>query len=563
MTQSDVKFYFIEKQYDSIMKERRRKMDTFRVVIFLLSSFGVATSLVFLFLGVMVENLRTIIWKSLASLGIMMAVSTAVLWQDGGIVAARNISIEKSAENAPEVAAAYLPETELEQASLPVELTEENNLPETSPKAVDLLSTFNEEISPKDTMIEETNSSETLMDATSLPTETWQGAYQPEAPAEVENGTDGVMQETMLPVNDYETMSSTLQELQVHYIDVGQGDCTLITCGGQTMLIDAGDNSKGTAIWKYLYDRNITQIDYMIGTHPDTDHIGGMDVILTKFDCGTVIMPEIVNDTKTYQEVIETMDYWGYKNTPPVVGNTYILGDATFTIVAPNRNYGDINNFSIGILLVHGNNRFLFLGDAEEESEMDILQNGLDISAEVLKVAHHGSKTSTSWNLVNAVSPQYAVISCGENNSYGHPSAEVLNTLRAAGVSVYRTDEQGSIIAYSNGQNISFNCAPSESWMAGEPTGTTHENTGSYIENQVENSSVDNGGDNYTWGAEETQGTSDENTAPYVINKRSGIFHKRDCKSVKLMSESNKLFSAKTRDEIVAEGYDPCENCHP
>ena len=541
-------------------------MDTFRVVIFLLSSFGVATSLVFLLLGVLVENLRTIIWKSLASLGIMMAVSTAVLWQDGGIVAARNISIEKSEENAPEVAAAYLPETELEQASRPIESTEENNLPEVFPEAssetVALSSTFNEEISPRDTMIEETNSSETFMDATSLPTETWQEAYLPEAPADVENGTDGVMQETMLPVNDYETTSSTLQELQVHYIDVGQGDCTLITCGGQTMLIDAGDNSKGTAIQKYLYDRNIAQIDYMIGTHPDADHIGGMNVILTKFDCGTVMMPEIANDTKTYQAVIDAMNYWGYQNIPPIVGNTYILGDATFTIVAPNRNYGDTNNSSIGILLVHGNNRFLFLGDAEEEAERDILQNGLDVSAEVLKVAHHGSKTSTSWNLVNAVSPQYAVISCGENNSYGHPSAEVLNTLRAAGISVYRTDEQGSIIAYSDGQNISFNCAPSESWIAGEPTGTTQENIGSYIENQVENSSVDNS-ENYTWGVEETQGTSDENTAIYVLNKNTTKFHYRNCYHVNEMSDKNKLFSNDTRDNIVAQGYEPCKDCKP
>lgn len=534
MTQSDVKFYFIGRQYDSIIKERRRKMDTFRVVIFLLSSFGVATSLVFLLLGVIVENLRTIIWKSLASLGIMMAVSTAVLWQDGGIVAGRNISIEKSEENAPEV----------------------------SPEAVDLSSTFNEEISSRDTMIEETNSSETLMDAMSLPTETWQEAYLSEVPADVENETDGVMQETMLPVNDYETTSSTLQELQVHYIDVGQGDCTLITCGGQTMLIDAGDNSKGTAIQKYLYDRNIERIDYMIGTHPDADHIGGMDVILTKFDCGTVMMPEMANDTKTYQAVIDAMNYWGYKNTPPIVGNTYILGDATFTIVAPNRNYGDTNNSSIGILLVHGNNRFLFLGDAEEEAERDILQNGLDISAEVLKVAHHGSKTSTSWNLVNAVSPQYAVISCGANNSYGHPSAEVLNTLRAAGISVYRTDEQGSIIAYSDGQNISFNCAPSESWIAGEPIGTTQENTGSYIENQVENSSVDNG-ENYTWGAEETQGTSDENMATYVLNLSTKKFHHLNCRDVKKMSDKNKYFSNEGREEIIAKGYEPCGHCHP
>ena len=271
-----------------------------------------------------------------------------------------------------------------------------------------------------------------------------------------------------------EYTSGAFQEgsgLEVHYLDVGQGDCTLILCDGHAMLIDAGDNDKGTAVQSYLESQGVTELDYVIGTHPDADHIGGLDVILYKFDCQTVLMPDFEKDTRTYDDVIQTMKQKCYENTSPRTGETFELGSAVFTIVAPNGEYGDnANDYSIGILLQHGGNRFLFTGDAEEASEADMLENGMDLKADVFKAAHHGSRTANTEEFLNAVDPDYMVISCGQDNSYGHPHAEVMNRLRIMGISVFRTDEQGTIVAHSDGTEITFNMSPDESWKAGEPT---------------------------------------------------------------------------------------------
>lgn len=249
-------------------------------------------------------------------------------------------------------------------------------------------------------------------------------------------------------------------QLEVHYIDIGQGDATLIMCDGDAMLIDAGDNSKGTAVQNYLQKQGIKELDYVIGTHPDADHIGGLDVILYKFDCKTVIMPDIENDTRTYDDVIQTMKTKNYKNTLPKVGDTYSLGSAEFTVIAPNHyDYGDNNNnYSVGIILQNGGHRFLFIGDAEKEAEEDIIENDIDISADVYKVAHHGSDTASTDELLDEVKPQYAVISCGEDNRYGHPDKEVLQRLKQRDIKTYRTDKDGTVIAYSDGSSLTWEC---------------------------------------------------------------------------------------------------------
>lgn len=347
------------------------------------------------------------------------------------------------------------------------------------------------------------------------------------------------------------SQTSDISEMQIHYIDVGQGDCTLILCEGHAMLIDAGKDGKGTAVQLYLQKQGVSKLDYVIATHPDSDHIGGLDVILTKFDCGTILMPDCTNDTTAYRDVIDTMNYRNYKNTLPIVGSTYSLGDAVFTIIAPNSNdYGDnTNNYSIGIKLVHGTNSFIFTGDAEEAAEQDILKNGIDLQADVLKVPHHGSRTASSADFLNSVNPAYAVISCGEGNSYGHPHAEVLNNLRSMGVQVFRTDEQGSIVAVSDGETITFNCAPSESWQAGEPGASQLINSAVAAETEQLYSS--------------TPEPSEAAAAAYIININTGKFHYADCSSVEDMAEKNKLPSSQSRDEIIAQGYVPCKICNP
>ncbi|MBQ9991776.1 MAG: MBL fold metallo-hydrolase [Lachnospiraceae bacterium] len=266
-------------------------------------------------------------------------------------------------------------------------------------------------------------------------------------------------------------LADEVAEMQVHFIDVGQGDATLILCDGEAMLIDAGDDSKGTTVQNYLKKQGVSRLKYLVLTHTDADHIGGSDVIISKFQVDNVFIGDFPKESKVYGDLIDALAYRGYPWSTPEVGSTYTLGTAGITILAPNKAYDDPNNCSIALLVENGEDSFLFTGDAEGEAEADILANGLSVDCDVFKAGHHGSKTSNSTAFLKAASPEITVISCGEGNSYGHPHAATLNTLRSMGVKVYRTDEQGSIIAASTGAGITWNAAPSETWQAGEPKG--------------------------------------------------------------------------------------------
>lgn len=340
--------------------------------------------------------------------------------------------------------------------------------------------------------------------------------------------------------------------LEVHYIDVGQGDATLIKCGSHAMLIDGGNNNKGTTVQLYLKKQGVESLDYVIGTHPDADHIGGLDVIVYKYNCEKVIMPDYEKDTKTYQELVDVIHDKNMKITYPVVGEQYALGEAKFTIIAPNSNSygGNANDYSVAILLEYGKNRFLFTGDAEEASETEMLSNGIELSADVYKVAHHGSRSASTQEFLNAVRPKYAVISCGEGNSYGHPHAEVLNRLRSMGVEVFRTDEQGSIIASSDGENITWNCSATDSWQSGEQT-----------ESDRENAEDENPGDENSGNAISDAVTSEQTT--YVLNTNTKKFHRETCGSVSQIKEENFQKVQMNREELEQSGYSPCKNCNP
>ena len=250
--------------------------------------------------------------------------------------------------------------------------------------------------------------------------------------------------------------SDVTEDLTVHFLDIGQGDCTLLTQGGHAMLIDAGDNDQGTKVQSYLEYLGISSLDYLVLTHPDADHIGGADVVIYKFDCNTILMPERKADTRTYDDVIQAMKSKNYTAIHPEVSDSYAFGESSFTILSPARNYEDSNDCSIVLRLTHGSNTFLFTGDAEEEAENDMLASGIDRSADVLKVGHHGSETSTCYAFLREIMPQYAVISVGKGNTYGHPAESTLSRLRDADVVVFRTDEQGTIICRSDGRNVTF-----------------------------------------------------------------------------------------------------------
>ncbi|MGN0152936.1 MAG: ComEC/Rec2 family competence protein [Lachnospiraceae bacterium] len=328
--------------------------------------------------------------------------------------------------------------------------------------------------------------------------------------------------------------------LEVHYMDIGQGDAILIRQGDSAMLIDAGNNDKGTTVWSYLLSQKVEDLDYAIGTHPDADHVGGLDVVLYKLDCETIFLPACENDTETYRELIQTIGQKNQKVTVPEQGAVYSLGKAKFQILTDtDKDYGEnTNNFSIAIRLTYGDTSFLFTGDAEEEAERDMLASGLVLASDVYKAAHHGADTANTEDFLTAVNPVYCVISCGEDNAYGHPRAGFLNTIRTMGVKVFRTDEQGTIVAVSDGENITFNTSPSDSWKAGEPRG-------SYVSIANEN---------------ETGTTTKDD---YILNTNTKKFHRPDCSSVKKMADKNKQTSHKSREELIADGYEPCKNCNP
>ena len=344
--------------------------------------------------------------------------------------------------------------------------------------------------------------------------------------------------------------------MEVHFLDVGQGDATLITCGGHAMLIDAGDDSKGTAIQNYLAKRNIEKLDYLILTHPDADHIGGAPVIITKFDIDKVFMSNYEKDNKTYRKLIQALDDNRLRYITPIVGSRYSLGTAKITILAPNGKYDNPNDASIACLIQNGNNKFLFTGDAGEDAEKDILNNGINIAADVYKAGHHGSKYSTSTDFLRAVKPESAVISCGEGNSYGHPHAATLNALRTSGVEVYRTDEAGTVIATSDGKKITFNVPASETWQAGEPAQNSKE---------VENAGKETAGSPASEVKEKPQPSNNVQTAgiTYVLNKNTHKFHVPECSSVDTIKAKNREDTTMSRDQIIEAGYVPCKRCNP
>lgn len=365
------------------------------------------------------------------------------------------------------------------------------------------------------------------------------------ASTEIIAPTESIIEETVeLP---------TVSDMEVHYIDVGQGDATLVKADDHYMLIDAGDNSKGTTVQLYLQKQGVEKLDYLILTHTDADHIGGADVIVNKFDIDTVFLGDFKKDNDTYEDLMNAFSYKGLTYSIPSVGSEYQLGNAMFTIVAPNSTYDNPNDSSIALVLKNGDNSFIFTGDCEEQAENDILSNGLSIDCDVYKVGHHGSKTSSSQAFLNAITPIYGVISCEEGNSYGHPHAEPLNNLRAMGVQMFRTDEQGSIIAYSDGTEITWNCAPTESWKVGESTELAETPTPEPVV-VPENEPAED--------VEEEPVVEQPAQKEGVIgNKNSKAFHRPTCS--RLPKEKNRVYFD-SRDEALAAGYhNPCDYCDP
>ena len=353
----------------------------------------------------------------------------------------------------------------------------------------------------------------------------------PESPGSLP--VSGVVSETTAQSGQETAGVSESGSFTIHFIDVGQADSALVTCDGHSMLIDGGNADDSNLVYSVLQRETDGHLDYVVGTHAHEDHIGGLSGAFETDTADVTFCPVTEYDSKAFRNFKTRADESGGGITIPAVGDTFTLGEASVTVVAVNYVPEDTNNTSIVIRIVYGDTSFLFTGDAEQETEEKILESGQDIESTVLKVGHHGSSTSTSQAFLDAVSPTYAVISCGKDNSYGHPHSETLAKLASAGVEVLRTDELGDIYCTSDGSEVTFSY------------GEYHKDA-----------------DTSAAEIEEPQ-QPDTISETYILNTNSRKFHRPDCSSASQISDANREEYTGTREKLIEQGYTPCGYCKP
>lgn len=258
-------------------------------------------------------------------------------------------------------------------------------------------------------------------------------------------------------INKREEVVNTINydhDLSVYFIDVGQADCILVKDNDEYALIDAGNNEDGMKLVNYFKSLNITNFKYVFGTHAHEDHIGGMDNIIDNFNIENFYMPNAITTTKTFEDVLDSLDRKKIKFQTPNVNDDFKLNNATFKVLHIGDNKKDLNDTSVVLRLEYGNTSYLLMGDATSNVEKDLLNNNVNLKSDVLKVGHHGSNYSSTIDFLNKVKPEYVIIEVGKNNSYNHPRQETLDKLKDINAKVYRTDLDGTIVATSDGNSI-------------------------------------------------------------------------------------------------------------
>ncbi len=334
----------------------------------------------------------------------------------------------------------------------------------------------------------------------------------------------------------------------VKYIDVGQGDAALVQCDGHYMLIDGGPVDASSLVYTVLKDEEVETLDVMIATHPDEDHIGGLSGALNFSTVKTCFSPVTEFDSVPFENMVKYLD----KNsnislTTPGEYTSFELGSAHVDLMCPISEAEDNNELSIITRVQYGENAFLFMGDADLAEENALIDSERDISCDVLKIGHHGSKNSAGDDFLDVAAPAGVIISVGGENSYGHPSEEVMKRLTDRNIKIYRTDMQGDVVCHSDGKNLTFATEKEASaealLLAGPASKSTIVKNGVVIPTPKE--------------VAIPEGTT------YVLNTNSKRFHIPTCGSVKNMLDKNKEYSQKSAEELVAEGYKPCGNCKP
>lgn len=250
------------------------------------------------------------------------------------------------------------------------------------------------------------------------------------------------------------TVNVPMDGLYVHYIDVGQGDSELVCCNGEYMLIDAGEPDASDAVLEYLDRHGIDKLDYLVCTHGHSDHCGGLDAVVESLEVETVFTSPYAGDSPSYEIFTDAVYDAGLELIVPELGESYRLGEASFSFIGPLEDYDNQNDDSLVMRLEYGDTSFLFTGDMTAKAEKDLINDGADLRCDVLKVGHHGSSGSSCYQFLYEAQPGIGVISCEKGNSYGHPHEETLSRLADADVTVCRTDLEGSIVIFSDGTKV-------------------------------------------------------------------------------------------------------------
>ncbi len=351
-----------------------------------------------------------------------------------------------------------------------------------------------------------------------------------------------------------ESSSETAQspgDLTVQVLDVGQGLSILAESDGHYLLYDGGDRGASSFVVAYLEDQGVTELDYVVASHYDADHISGLVGALNVYDTEVVLAPDYETDSQIYDSFQEKAAAQGLTVTHPEPGDSYELGNASFTVLSPIQDeYSDDNDYSVAIRLEDGDTSFLFTGDASVDSEAEMIASGEALQSDVLVLGHHGSSTSSSGAFLDAVDPSAAVVSCGLSNSYGHPHREIMEAIQSRGCDLYRTDLQGTLTAVSDGSSITWSAQPCTDYRSGEEleaAGVTEKDSASAV----------------TPTAAPSDDSSENTESVYILNTRSKKFHRPSCDSVGTMSDKNKEESSLSREELIEQGYSPCQNCNP